>query len=214
VTTNSLVDMYQNGKLTADHLMVQCLHMIDPANPELVLSTLPHEILMRMIEFARQYRPNGMVTNYGILPATDQVDAAKKWLGDNCTVNTDTRDSNGTDWDKYQMKTRVLEILATASTDPNHEIGRFFMTPYQIAIEFARRFQDDFKRMGRPIGGAGAGNKALTKYIANQLSRRIKAEDITDIEMLMATGDAGYPNSLNVGRSCKSKISYTLFRLR
>jgi hypothetical protein len=121
-----------------------------------------------------------MVTNYGILPAAEQVESAKKWIGDNLRVNNDTTDS---DWDKYQMKARVLEILATAPTDPSDGIGRCFMTPYQIAIAFARRFQADFRRMGRPVGGAGAGDKTLTQYIANQLSRRIKARKIKDIEM-------------------------------
>src|SRR5208337_4769451 len=36
---------------------------------------------------------------------------------------------------------------------------------------------------GRPLGGAGAGNRALTIYMANQLSKRIKAEKIDQIEM-------------------------------
>jgi hypothetical protein len=74
--------MYHKGAITADHLVVQCLRMIDPANPALVLDALPHEILMRVLDFARQYRPNGMVTNYGVLPAVDQVEAAKKWIED------------------------------------------------------------------------------------------------------------------------------------
>jgi hypothetical protein len=39
--------------------------------------------------------------------------------------------------------------------------------------------------MGRPIGGAGAGDRALTIYMANQLSKRIKAEKIQQIEMLL-----------------------------
>lgn len=35
-----------------------------------------------MIEFARQYRPDGMVTTYGVVPAVDQVEAAKRWIED------------------------------------------------------------------------------------------------------------------------------------
>jgi hypothetical protein len=33
MTTVSLVYMYQKGAITADHLVVQSLHLIDPANP-------------------------------------------------------------------------------------------------------------------------------------------------------------------------------------
>ena len=33
MTTFSLVDVYQKGAITADHLVVQCLLLIDPADP-------------------------------------------------------------------------------------------------------------------------------------------------------------------------------------
>ena len=75
-----LVGMYKDGAITAEHLVAECVHMIDPHAPELVLSALPDEILRRMLQFARVYRPDGMATNYGILPAEDQVVAARKWI--------------------------------------------------------------------------------------------------------------------------------------
>ena len=37
----TLVAMYEKGAITADHLVVQCLHMIDPNDPGLVLAGLP-----------------------------------------------------------------------------------------------------------------------------------------------------------------------------
>ncbi len=80
--TASLLAMYRKGAITADHLVVECLNMIDPADPASVLHDLPDEILARMIEFAREYRRVGMVTNYGIPPAADQVEAAKRWIED------------------------------------------------------------------------------------------------------------------------------------
>jgi hypothetical protein len=81
--TASLVAAYRKGAITADHLVVQCLHMIDPEAPGLVLGPLPHELLARTLEFARQYRPGRMVTNYGVLPAADQVEAARRWIEEN-----------------------------------------------------------------------------------------------------------------------------------
>ena len=77
-----LIALYQKGAMTADHLVVQCLHRIDPANPTLVLDALPPEILARILEFAHRYRPGGMLTNYGVLPTGDQVEAAKRWIED------------------------------------------------------------------------------------------------------------------------------------
>jgi hypothetical protein len=78
--TTSLVAAYQKGAITADHLVVQCLHMIDPESPGLVLDPLPHELADRMLEFTRQFRAGRMVTNYGTLPTADQVEAARRWI--------------------------------------------------------------------------------------------------------------------------------------
>lgn len=57
--------IYQKGAITADHLAVECLNIVDPADPASVLGALPDEFPVRMVEFARRYRPDGMVTNYG-----------------------------------------------------------------------------------------------------------------------------------------------------
>jgi hypothetical protein len=80
VSVESLVDVYRKGAITADHLVVQCLHMIDANDPALVLDALPREIVARAREFTRQYRPSGMITNYGPLPTADQVEAARQWI--------------------------------------------------------------------------------------------------------------------------------------
>ncbi len=80
MTMVSLVKMYQDGAITADHLVVRFLHLIDPADPAVALNPLPHEILVRALEFAREYKPDAMATNYGSVPDPDQVEAAKKWI--------------------------------------------------------------------------------------------------------------------------------------
>lgn len=75
-----LVELYQSGAITADHLVVQCLHMVDPLHPECVLGALPSTILERMLKYVREYQPERMRTNYGLSPAVDQVEAAKSWI--------------------------------------------------------------------------------------------------------------------------------------
>ncbi|HMF38861.1 MAG TPA: hypothetical protein VKF17_19660 [Isosphaeraceae bacterium] len=79
----SLVAMYQKGAITADHLVAESLHLLDPENPAPVLDALPAEILIRVLDFTRRYRPDGTVTNYGFLPTPDQVDAARRWIETN-----------------------------------------------------------------------------------------------------------------------------------
>jgi hypothetical protein len=75
-----LVEMYQKGAITADHLVVECLHRLDPQHPELVLSALPSAVLERMLKYAREYQPQRMRANYGLLPAGDQIEAARCWI--------------------------------------------------------------------------------------------------------------------------------------
>ncbi len=75
-----LIAMYRKGAITADHVAAECLHLVDPENPALVLDSLPDEILMRMLEYARKYQRGEIVSNYTTVPAIDQVDAAKAWI--------------------------------------------------------------------------------------------------------------------------------------
>jgi hypothetical protein len=76
----SLVEKYRKGMITDDHLVVECLHMLDPEDPSLVLSSLPEPILRRTLDFAKKYLAGTMLTNYGLLPARDQVLAAQSWI--------------------------------------------------------------------------------------------------------------------------------------
>ena len=75
-----LVAMYEKGAITASHLAVECLHTLDPAEPQLVLAELPDDVLTAIQEFAERYDPKGMATNYGVIPAPDQVAAATEWI--------------------------------------------------------------------------------------------------------------------------------------
>jgi hypothetical protein len=61
-------------------MMMDCLHMLDPACPELVLSHLPEEILDEMQAYTRRYDPSCMRSNAGLSPAEDQVRAAQRWI--------------------------------------------------------------------------------------------------------------------------------------
>ena len=76
----SLVEKYQLGMITDDHLLVESLYLIEPDNPGLVLSTLPDRLLPRMLRVVHDHLRGQMLTNYGVLPAQDQVLAARSWL--------------------------------------------------------------------------------------------------------------------------------------
>ena len=67
--------------------------------------------------------------------------------------------------------------------DKRHHFGRPFLTAYQIAIAFDEAHSEDRKRIGKPVGGKGAGqHDSLAQYLALQLSRRIKSGEVVGIE--------------------------------
>ncbi|MGC4045057.1 MAG: hypothetical protein QM758_14800 [Armatimonas sp.] len=85
-------------------------------------------------------------------------------------------------WANYDIESRLRAILSEVQYE-HHFGGRPFLTAYQLAIEFANRHPADFAAIGLPIGGTNTGQpNSLTQYIAGQLSQRINAGTITDIE--------------------------------
>jgi hypothetical protein len=87
-------------------------------------------------------------------------------------------------WQKYDLDNKITQILAEVpDSTENHHLGSAYLTAYQIAIEFAQRFPEDFSALDLPVGGAGTGqHNSLAQYFAQQLSRLIKSKEIQHIE--------------------------------
>ncbi len=77
---DELIEMYQNGAITGYQVTIDCLHMLDPDQPDLVLIRLPEEILEEMLDYAHRYVPSCMRSNKGLPPAVDQVKSAQRWI--------------------------------------------------------------------------------------------------------------------------------------
>jgi hypothetical protein len=75
-----LIEMYENGAITGYQVMMDCLQMLDPADPDLVLYELPAEILDEMLAYARRYDPRRSRSETFPLPTEDQVRAAERWI--------------------------------------------------------------------------------------------------------------------------------------
>jgi hypothetical protein len=80
VILDELIEMYRDGAITGYQVTIDCLHMLDPDQPDLVLSHLPEEILEEMLDYAHRYDPSCMRSNAGLPPAVDQVTAAQRWI--------------------------------------------------------------------------------------------------------------------------------------
>jgi hypothetical protein len=87
-------------------------------------------------------------------------------------------------WQEFDFERRIRDILRSVRPHvEGHHFGRPYLTSYQIAIEFARRYPGDVHRIGLPVGGLGVGgHNSLAQYLAGQLSRAIRAGDLNDIE--------------------------------
>ncbi len=87
-------------------------------------------------------------------------------------------------WENFSFEDRIRGILRDVNYyQDDHHFGRPFLTAYQIAIEFAIRYSDDFREIGLPIGGKDTGqHNSLSQYIAGQLSQRMKSGALSDFE--------------------------------
>jgi hypothetical protein len=79
-TISELLRMYDKGAISTHHLVVECLNMIDPNEPERVLGELPDDILRAILEFGYYNVSDEWITNFNDVPTKDQVVTATKWI--------------------------------------------------------------------------------------------------------------------------------------
>jgi hypothetical protein len=81
-------------------------------------------------------------------------------------------------WDDNDLTAKVLELLdEVAAPAGSQHLGRPFISAYQLAIGVERRYPEARLALGKPLGGKGAGRTdSMAQYIANVLSRQIKAQ--------------------------------------
>ena len=122
-------------------------------------------------------------------------------------------------WEEFAMESRIREILGAAPYDRKHHFERPFLTAYQIAISFEKAHPEDRKRIGKPVGGKGTGQKdSLAQYLALQLSRRIKSKELAGIEGRFLHGQhlrsLEYDSNGKIVRSSSGKAdALSMFRL-
>lgn len=78
-------------------------------------------------------------------------------------------------WGELRMDLLVEDVLASVG-GKDHHFGWPWVTAYQLALGIEARHPDAFRRIGKPVGGSGTGEDSLARYVAHQLSRRIKAQ--------------------------------------
>ena len=77
---DTLVRMYKDGAITRYQIMIECLRMVDPKQPQLVLESLPDEVHDEMLGYASRYDPRNGAPKERLMPTPDQVEAAVNWI--------------------------------------------------------------------------------------------------------------------------------------
>ena len=85
-------------------------------------------------------------------------------------------------WNELNLEEKVLRILNVRSHAPKHPFGRPFQTPYQIAIAFKKLYPDDFRKLGKPLGGKRTGQQdSLAQYLALELARDVITQALVPV---------------------------------
>ena len=85
-------------------------------------------------------------------------------------------------WQTLEIADKVREILRDMPLKQPHHFGNPYVSSYQLAIEFSKRYPEATKVIGFPVGGEGSGaHNSLAEYLAGQLSQHIHSGDVTDI---------------------------------
>ncbi|AUS07895.1 hypothetical protein C1X05_03005 [Laceyella sacchari] len=93
-------------------------------------------------------------------------------------------------WDQWEMEAKIREVLQAVENDrgESHHFGRPLFTAYQIAIAIGKRYPGFLEETGMEIGGEGS-ESSLARYIAQQLSMKIKEGAIEDMEGFLLAAD-------------------------
>lgn len=84
---------------------------------------------------------------------------------------------------KAGMEDKIRDILSVPVRKDEHHFGRPFLTAYQIAIEFKRRYPNEFEEFGLPLGGRDTNERtSFTQQLARELSQRILTEELKGMD--------------------------------
>jgi hypothetical protein len=121
-------------------------------------------------------------------------------------------------WQEYDLEEKITRILTKVE---RYNSIRPFLTAYQVAIEFAHLYPEDFARLNYPVGGKGIGQRnSLAQYLAKQLSTKIGNGHITHIEISFLCND--YLNEITFNNNQEivtssltdTRFPLSMFRLR
>ncbi|MEV4144057.1 hypothetical protein AB0J40_10340 [Amycolatopsis sp. NPDC049691] len=123
-------------------------------------------------------------------------------------------------WAELAVLDKVEEVLRSVPA-PDHHFGQPWVTAYQLTIMLDHRFPEVRAKLGAEIGGVGAGDHSFARYLANQLSSRIKASDghspiegaYLSNENVASLNFVG-PGEKNVTSSISVNADLSMFRIR
>lgn len=88
------------------------------------------------------------------------------------------------EWGNLSIQSKLERLLASFFREQRpHHLGIPFLSAYQLAILYAQEYPDDLQQLDLTVGGKDTGEWiSLAKYLARELSARIKTGGISTIE--------------------------------
>lgn len=127
-------------------------------------------------------------------------------------------------WEQLEIEEKVLHVLGAVplNSSASHNLGRPYMTSYQIAIRLDDEYPEVARALKVEIGGRGVGSRtSLANYLAKRLSDLVRSDGDHDIEgaFLSNQGVTALYYIDRKGRSIESSMTGTpydlaIFRLR
>lgn len=81
-------------------------------------------------------------------------------------------------WERHGLTEMVVDVLGQVpSHNTGPHFGRPYVSAYQLAIGLHERYRTTVDEIGKPVGGAGIGQRdSLAQYLAQVLSTKISQE--------------------------------------
>ena len=80
MTFPQLVGLYEEGRITAGHLIVEILNRVDSINVDTEMGALPQHLYGEFKAFLDSYKAGEMLTSLGPIPPPESIAIAKAWL--------------------------------------------------------------------------------------------------------------------------------------
>jgi hypothetical protein len=80
MTIETLLEYYEEGRMTSHAVAVSAINLVDPSSVNAVMRALPEKIKLEVLEYAVKYRPNKMISINLETPSPESIECVKRYF--------------------------------------------------------------------------------------------------------------------------------------